>query len=183
MGQEITRTRFSDADFRDFHRHLAAETRLLSRLPDSGGFSDRRFVAGFELEAWLLDHAGFPNPVNQSYLRALNDPMVVPELSRFNVELNAPPLEMRAGALFELEGSMQRTWDACQQVAHGMDTVLAMIGILPTIRNEDLCLENISALNRYDVLNAQVLQQRKGAPIRIDIAGDDHLLLERQDVM
>ena len=183
MGQEITRTRFSDADFRDFRRHLAAETQLLARLAGANGFSDSRFVAGFELEAWLLDHAGFPNPVNQSYLQALNDPMVVPELSRFNVELNAPPVEMGPGALSKLEASMQRTWGACQQVAHGMDTVLAMIGILPTIRNEDLCLENISAMNRYDVLNAQVLEQRNGAPIRIDITGEDHLALEREDVM
>jgi hypothetical protein len=183
MGQEITRTRFSGADFEGFHRRLAEETRLLSQLASSGGFSDPRYVAGFELEAWLLDHAGFPNPINQSYLRALDDPMVVPELSRFNVELNAPPVEMRAGALRELERSLSRTWNACQDVAHGMDAVLAMVGILPTIRNEDLCLANISAMNRYDVLNAQVLQQRGAVPIRIDIRGRDHLVLDRHDVM
>lgn len=183
MGQEITRTRFSGADFEDFHRHLAEETDFFSRLAAGGGLSDPRYVAGFELEAWLLDHAGFPNPVNQAYLTALDDPMVVPELSRFNVELNAAPVEMGAGVLRALERSLQRTWNACQQVAHGMDTVLAMIGILPTIRNEDLCLANISAMNRYDVLNAQVLQQRGGAPIRINIEGRDRLRLDRQDVM
>jgi len=60
---------------------------------------------------------------------------------------------------------------------------LAMIGILPTIRNEDLCLANISAMKRYDVLNAQVLQQRGGAPVHIDIQGQDHLSIDRQDVM
>jgi hypothetical protein len=94
-------------------------------------------------EAWLLDHAGGP-PVNARFLRALNDPLVVPELCRFNVELNAPPVEMGAGVLAAMEESLLTTWDTCQQVAHGMDTVLAMIGILPTIRNEDLCLANMS---------------------------------------
>ncbi len=183
MGQEITRTRFSAADFQGFQRCLADETKLLSRLAGEGAFSDPRYVAGFELEAWLLDHAGFPNPVNQRYLRTLNDPLVVPELSLFNVELNAPPVEMCPGALARLEASLRQTWDSCQRVAHGMDTVLAMIGILPTIRNEDLCLANISAMNRYDVLNAQVLQQRGGAPVHIDIQGQDHLSLDRQDVM
>jgi len=58
-----------------------------------------------------------------------------------------------------------------------------MIGILPTIRDEDLCLANMSAMNRFDVLNAQVLQQRGGAPIRIDIEGADQLHLSRRDVM
>jgi hypothetical protein len=38
-------------------------------------------------------------------------------------------------------------------------------------------------MNRYDVLNAQVLQQRGGAPIQIDIEGRDHLRLDRHDVM
>jgi len=183
MGQEITRTRFEEADFQRFHQRLSDETQILGRLASAGMFSDPRYVAGFELEAWLLDHAGFPNPVNAAYLGALDDPMVVPELSRFNVELNALPVEMRAGALAALEASLHHTWDKCQGVAHGMDAVLAMIGILPTIRDEDLCLANISAMNRYGVLNAQVLLQRGGAPIHIDIEGQDRLHLDRQDVM
>jgi hypothetical protein len=183
MGQEITRTRFSEADTQQFAARLADETAALRAFAGAGGFADARYVAGFELEAWLLDHAGRPKPVNEVYLRALNDPLVVPELSRFNVELNAPPVEMGAGVLAAMEESLLTTWDNCQQVAHGMDTVLAMIGILPTIRDEDLCLANMSAMNRYDVLNAQVLQQRGGAPIRIDIEGADQLHLSRPDVM
>lgn len=183
MGQEITRTHFSEADFQQFAGKLAEETAALRSFAKAGGFPDSRYVAGFELEAWLLDHAGFPNPVNETYLRALNDPLVVPELSRFNVELNAPPVEMGAGVLAAMEESLLTTWDTCQQVAHGMDTVLAMIGILPTIRDEDLCLANMSAMKRFDVLNAQVLQQRGGAPIRIDIEGTDTLHLKRPDVM
>jgi hypothetical protein len=183
MGQEIDRTRFSEADFKQFSARLAEETAALRSFAEAGGFKDSRYVAGFELEAWLLDHAGRPSPVNAPYLRALDDPLVVPELSRFNVELNAPPVEMGAGVLAALEESLLGTWESSQRVAHGMDTVLAMIGILPTIRDEDLCLANMSAMNRFDVLNAQVLQQRGGAPIRIDIEGADWLQLSRPDVM
>lgn len=183
MGQEINRTRFSAADLEQFSARLARETAALRSFAQSGGFKDGRYVAGFELEAWLLDHAGLPNPVNDAYLHALNDPLVVPELSRFNVELNAPSLEVGAGVLAAMEESLLATWDRCQQVAHGMDAVLAMIGILPTIRDEDLRLANMSAMKRFDVLNAQVLQQRGGAPIRIDIEGTDQLHLRRPDVM
>lgn len=94
MGQEIARTAFSEADYCACATRLAQETAMLRALADRGGFTEGSFVAGFELEAWLLDHAGRPNPVNEAYLRALDDPLVVPELSRFNVELNAPPVEM-----------------------------------------------------------------------------------------
>jgi len=183
MGQEINRTRFSEADLGQFSARLAEETAALRAFAQAGGFKDARYVAGFELEAWLLDHAGRPNPVNEAYLHALSDPLVVPELSRFNVELNAPPLEVGAGVLAAMEESLLATWDRCQQVAHGMDALLAMIGILPTIRDEDLCLANMSAMKRFDVLNAQVLQQRGGASIRIDIEGTDQLHLRRPDVM
>ena len=183
MGQEITRTHFSEADLQRFASKLAEETAALRSLARAGGLADARYVSGFELEAWLLDHAGRPSPVNDAYLHALNDPLVVPELSRFNVELNAPPVEMGAGVLAEMEESLLTTWEKCQHVAHGMGTVLAMIGILPTIRDEDLCLANMSAMNRFEVLNAQVLQQRDGAPIRIDIDGMEALHLERPDVM
>ena len=183
MGQEINRTRFSETDFQQFSARLADETAALRSFADAGGFSDTRYVAGFELEAWLLDHSGSPNPVNEAYLNALNDPLVVPELSRFNVELNAPPIEMTAGALSGMEEFLLTAWDKCQQVAHGMDTVLAMVGILPTIRETDLCLANMSAMKRFDVLNAQVLQQRGGSPIRIDITGADQLQLSQPNVM
>ncbi|MEW6119978.1 MAG: glutamate--cysteine ligase [Pseudomonadota bacterium] len=183
MGQEIGTTHFTVADETQFAERLAEETAALRAFARSGGFVDGRFVAGFELEAWLLDHAGFPSPVNERYLRALADPLVVPELSRFNVELNAPPVEIGAGMLAALEESLLGTWERCQDVAHGMDTVLAMIGILPTIRDADLNLANMSAMKRFEALNAQVLQQRAGAPVRLDIAGEDHLLLSRYDVM
>jgi len=183
MGQEITLTHFSEADFQQFRARLSDETASLHEFAEAGGFADARYMAGFELEAWLLDHSGLPNPVNEAYLHKLNDPQVVPELSRFNVELNAPPIEMGAGVLYAMEASLNATWGRCQQVAHGMDAVLAMIGILPTIREADLCLENISAMKRYDALNAQVLQQRNGEPIHIDIQGRDHLQAQRPDVM
>jgi hypothetical protein len=183
MGQEINRTRFSAADFQQFFARLAEETAALRSFAKAGGFKDARYVAGFELEAWLLDHAGRPSSINEAYLHALNDPLVVPELSRYNVELNALPVEVGAGVLAAMEESLLTTWDKCQQVAHGMDAVLAMIGILPTIRDEDLCLANMSAMKRFDVLNSQVLRQRGGAPIRIDIEGVDQLHLSRPDVM
>ncbi len=183
MGQEIPLKAYTQADFQRYQDRLAAETSHLIAFARRGGFNDGRYVAGFELEAWLLDHASFPNPINEAFLRALDDPMVIPELSRFNVELNGSPMEMVPGVLHRMEASLGSTWKRCQDQAHDMDAVLAMIGILPTIRNDDLCLKNISAMNRYGMLNEQVQSQRGGAPIHIDIEGTDHLLESRSDVM
>jgi hypothetical protein len=113
----------------------------------------------------------------------LNHPLVVPELSRFNVELNSVPLRLRGDALLRAEMELERLWDRCNHVAHDMDANMVMIGTLPTIRDEDLSLGNISPLKRYYALNHEVLRRRGGRPIRVDIAGRDHLVTEHGDVM
>lgn len=108
---------------------------------------------------------------------------MVPELSCFNVELNGPPEPMRSGALIAMENGLRHTWQQCQSAAHGMDTCLAMIGILPNIRLRDLTLANMSALKRYNVLNEQILAQRQGEPIHIHIEGQERLERSLPDVM
>jgi hypothetical protein len=140
-------------------------------------------VGGYELECWLLDHNYFPAPINQAYLARLNNPLVVPELSRFNVELNGTPQPLRGTALADMRSELQDTWDQCQEVAHEMDSVLMMIGILPTIRQQDLCLANMADVKRFRALNEQVLACRAGRPLHIEIEGRQRLDLVHPDVM
>ena len=57
------------------------------------------------------------------------------------------------------------------------------IGILPTLTDNDLSLDNISSLDRYRALNEQVLRHRQGKTIRLHINGGEHLEVEHKDVM
>jgi hypothetical protein len=183
MGQEISRIRFEPGDFEQFSARLVLETDLLDRWLREGRFDQTSYVAGFELEAWLLDRNFFPFPINEAYLKRLNDPLVVPELSKFNVELNGTPQLLTGRALSELETELTATWRRCLAVAHELQGTLVMIGILPTIRERDLTLANISPLNRFHALNHEVLKLRGGRPIRLDIAGRERLQLTHRDVM
>lgn len=183
MGQEIGKVRFAPKDFRVFEARLAEESALLRRELATGHFAKSNYVGGFELEAWLVDHNYFPAPINEAYLTRLNDPLVVPELSKFNVELNGTPQPLYGNALSRMETELTRTWQRCLDVAHELDASLVMIGILPTIHESQLVLKNISPLNRYFALNEQVLLQRAGKPININIMGREHLDIVHQDVM
>ena len=183
MGQEIGRIHFEAQDFERFRSMLAQETALLETWLRSGRFDQVSYVGGFELEAWLLDHNFFPLPRNQEYLTRLSNPLVVPELSKFNIELNGTPQPLAGKGLRRLEEELTATWRDCLRVAHELECQLAMIGILPTIRQQDLTLANISPLNRYHALNDQVLRLRQGRPLRLDISGPDHLALSHDDVM
>jgi gamma-glutamyl:cysteine ligase YbdK (ATP-grasp superfamily) len=183
LGDEITHSHFTDQDFRVFESRLETETRLLQDWFSSKHFSNKTPVCGLEVEAWLTDSQGLPVPKNEIFLDSLNHKMVVPELARFNVELNVEPQLLKDNALQALEQELTETWDACTRVASDMDCRIAMIGILPSVRQEDLSLTNMSDMKRYRALNDQVLKLRDGKPIQLDIHGHDHLNILHRDVM
>lgn len=184
MGQEIDQTLFGEEDVRLFSERLREETALLERWFAEGAFGDGKPIGGFELEAWLVDGKGSPAPIIEPFLERLDNPMVVPELARFNVELNAPPQRLEGTALRKLEQSLRATWRHCRDTAGELDADLLMIGILPTLDPTQLTPENMSPMQRYDALNRQVIEQRRGRPLHLDIAGrHDHLDAIHENVM
>lgn len=183
MGQEIRDSHFTAADFAAFQQRLDTETSLLGDWLADGGLRASQPLIGCELEAWLVDAAGRPAPVNEAFLQRLGDPLVVPELARFNVELNNQPQPLEPGALQRIHAELEARWRACQAAAAGLDARLLMIGILPTVAPDDFCLDNMSHLQRYRALNEQVLRLRRGKPIQLDISGREQLRHAHGDVM
>ncbi len=183
MGQEISRSTFTRQDFRRFRARLRQETGTLS-----GWFCDERFtpaggVAGFEIEAWLVDRQGQPAPLNRAFLERLADPLVVPELSVFNIELNTPPLPLRGDVLRRMHANLESLWQRCQRVAAELDATVVLIGILPTLRVTDLTPNHMSGQQRYRAINDQILRRRRGQPMELAIHGAETLCLTHPDVM
>lgn len=182
MGQEITLTQFEAGDFIAFRRKLAEETALLKQMIERNVCSNRQPVAGFELEAWLIDASMHPAPINKQYLTTLNDPLASAELAKFNFELNCDPAPLTDKVFSRLHAQLDRTWQNASRHAESMSHSAVMIGILPTLMPSDLHLGNMSEMHRYKALNEQILQAR-GKPIHIDINGAEHLKFDHHDVM
>lgn len=187
MGQEIASAGFDQADFARFRGRLERETALLCEHHAHGRLSQAGPRIGLELEAWLVDRNYWPAPDNQSFLARINDPYVVAELSRFNIEVNCPPASLSGDGLGKLETHLASIWKRCVDNAHeDGDTVMA-IGTLPTLRESDLSLRSMTLSNRYAALNEQLVRLRDGRPLRIDIdshhADWEHLQTEHLDCM
>ncbi|MGZ8158293.1 MAG: glutamate--cysteine ligase [Methylobacter sp.] len=182
MGQEIASSHFDEGDFDHFHQKLEQETLLLKQILEQQSCSRRQPVAGFEIEAWLVDNNMRPAPINSHFLATLNDPLASAELAKFNVEFNSHPVSLCDQALSLMHQELQATWENAQQHAESMASNIVMIGILPTLAQGDLCLKNMSDVNRYWALNEQILQSR-GQPVHIDIKGAEHLKFDHHDVM
>jgi len=183
MGQEIVDSDFTAEDFDEFAERLTHETRLLDQWLKDGVFPPTEHVGGFELEAWLVDRRASPVPLNDLLLEKLDDPLVVPELARFNLEFNGTPQPLNDGALGLLADELKATWGRCNALAADWDARLAMIGILPTVQKQDFGTHNMSAMQRYTALDEQLAQLRGGQPLQIDIEGRERLLFEHDDVM
>ncbi|MDH5786476.1 MAG: glutamate-cysteine ligase family protein [Chromatiales bacterium] len=184
MGEEISVGHFRKEDFSRYQHRLDAETTQLQQLFEEGALSSRHGRGGFELEAWLVDPAGNPAPINKDYLALLGDEALFsPELSQFNVELNSTPQWVEGEALSLMHEELQANWSYCRRVAQRLDADLVMIGILPTLDESMLTLAHMSDMERYRALNEQVLRLRHGKPLQLDIQGTHHLRTEHGDVM
>ncbi|MCI0505291.1 MAG: glutamate--cysteine ligase [Gammaproteobacteria bacterium] len=183
MGQEIDGSRFNKQDFQRFLIRLKQETELLGQWFAEQRFDNDRTVAGYELEAWLVDKNWLPAPINTQFLRLMANPTLSPELASFNVEFNYTPRELRGKLLSLTEQEMADQWQKGGQAANQLESHLVMIGILPTVDESHLTMQHMSAMNRYRALNEQVLRLREGRPLKLNIYGADHLQASHSHVM
>jgi hypothetical protein len=141
---------------------------------------ERRFEAspsrvGVEIELNLVDSRGAPSMRNAAVLDAIADPAWATELGQFNLEINVPPRRLEGQALADLEQEIRASLNAADAKARGTGSRLVMVGILPTLAEEDMREDTISANDRYRVLNEQIFAAR-GEDLRIAIDGPEQLL-------
>lgn len=184
MGDEIDRRHFDAVDFSRFRRLLKQETDHLRSLMEADRFSTRGDIVGFELEAWIVDGAGEPKALNKKFLNALKNPLVVPELSQFNVELNGSPSALTGNVFSRLHDELLSTWEDCQATANALNCNLVQIGILPTIQQNLLSSDHMSDMVRFQALNDRLMALRDGSEIEICIKGSNEVLdIRHDDVM
>ncbi|KAB7623762.1 glutamate--cysteine ligase [Alkalilimnicola sp. S0819] len=183
MGTEIDETRFDRDDFLRFSQRLRDETRLYKDWLSEGRFVDGPRRMGLELEAWLVDEAGRPAPCNAQVLESLHDPLLSPELAQYNLELNTHPLALRDTALSDTQRQLEALWARVAAAAAPLGVRPGMIGILPSVTEDDLCLARMSKLRRYQALNEQVLLLRNREPLSVDIRGEERVQTRHADLM
>ena len=143
MGRDISKTRFTEEDFACFKQRLLEEYRILADWFQNGTLKKREDLCGFELEAWLVDRDFLPAPKNEAFLSRIAHPLVVPELSQFNFEINSIPQHIERSIFSKMENELQEVWRLCAENAAAVGTDILAIGILPTVRDDMLTLDSI----------------------------------------
>lgn len=183
MGREIGTTSFEEADFREFKKRLKDETCILMDWFRNETFETEPYLCGFELEGWLIDSEGMPAPLNEEFLSKMTSHLVVPELAKFNFEINNTPRPIKGNLLSEFQNELEHVWSLCEKHSEETGVQPLTIGILPTLKDEHLTLENMSSMKRYAALNQEIFRLRKNLPINLRIDGKDQLNVVHHDVM
>src|SRR6266545_3879137 len=168
MGRDIKAITISGEDRRKYREKVQRSLDVFARM-----LRERRFEAspsrvGVEIELNLVDSRGAPSMRNAAVLDAIADPAWATELGQFNLEINVPPRRLEGHALADLEQEIRASLNAADAKARGTGSRLVMVGILPTLSEDDMHEDAMSANERYRVLNEQIFAAR-GEDLRIAI--------------
>jgi gamma-glutamyl:cysteine ligase YbdK (ATP-grasp superfamily) len=181
MGLTIERERFEPVDYVRFEERLEECLVAMGRLLERPGFGTGPATVGAELELCLVDGQGRALPRNQEVRAETADPRVVLEIDRFNLELNLTPAPLAGRPFAAMASELGQALGIVRRAAAWHGGRLVMVGILPTLRPEDLQLAALSDAPRYRALN-HGLRRLRQEPFQIRIDGADPLELAADDI-
>jgi gamma-glutamyl:cysteine ligase YbdK (ATP-grasp superfamily) len=174
MGEEVEAQEFSRADRTRHREKVRRNLDVFARMLREARFDTDDPMTGLEVELNLVDEAGDPALKNAEVLEAIADPDFQTELGQFNIEINVPPARLREGGLTTFEDNLRSSLNDAESKSAAVGAHMVMIGILPTLGEAHMSLDNLSANPRYKLLSQQILAAR-GEDITIDIDGIERL--------
>jgi gamma-glutamyl:cysteine ligase YbdK (ATP-grasp superfamily) len=181
MGLEIDRVEFQDGDYAAFGEKLRRDLEALAMLLERPGFGVGAETIGAEVEFSLVDSEGRPRPINRAVMGTVRDPRLALELDCFNLEYNSTPRRLAGRSFSELGNELRAALDEIEAAAIDHDGRVALIGILPTLRKEDLQSSAMTESKRFQALS-RGLKRLRAAAFEIEIEGEEHLAVECDDV-
>src|SRR5579864_9256296 len=181
MGRDIQAITITGEDRRKYRDKVRRSLDAFARMLRERKFDENPSMVGQEIELNLVDARGMPSMRNADVLDAIADPAWATEVAQFNLEINVPPRNLDGDAFEGLEREVRADLNAAEAKARGVGSHLVMIGILPTLSEQDVNQEAMSANERYRVLNDQIFAAR-GEDMRIAIDGAEQLLTHADSI-
>ncbi len=174
MGeQNISRHNLEETK-RKFTRAVLNDLRALELMVDQGLIESDATRIGAEQEMFLVDNDYRPDCTALQILADIKDKRFTNEIAQFNIEANLTPRRFEKKCLSELEAEINEVVSIAREAAAAHDSKIVLAGILPTLRQMDLTLDNMTPVDRYFELNER-LKEIRGSDFRLDIRGVDEL--------
>ena len=181
MGREIDAIRFTREDRQLYRDKVKRCLEVLRRMRDADMFEVERKLIGVEVEFYVVDGDGEPTMINAELLSRIESEDFQTELAQFNIEFNLAPHKLNGTVFREIEEELDTSFDHAYRRAEELDARVAMVGIIPTLKDLHVTIQNLSANPRYHLLNEQILEAR-GEDLVVEIEGPEKLALKTSSI-
>ena len=173
MGEHQVHDTSDEQRTRAFVRAMLNDIRALEVMIEQDLIERDVRRVGVEQEMYIVDADGYPAPISDQLLGRLADERFTTELARFNLEANLDPEAIGGDFLRTMEHSLDEVLKQANSAANDVGAHIVLTGILPTLREEDVALANLTPEVRYQCLNDTCMAAR-GDTLKLDIDGVDH---------
>lgn len=165
-----------------FMKAVLDDLRALAFMLENGLLESGVARIGAEQEMFLIDRDFRPAPVSLEVLKHANEARLTTEIARFNLEANLTPLFLTGGCFERMEQELDELVALTGKSAATLGADVLLSGTLPTLKQSDLTLENLTPIARYHELDRGVIRLR-GGPFSIHIKGLDELQITHDNIM
>ncbi|GHH28724.1 glutamate-cysteine ligase family protein [Streptomyces lanatus] len=174
MGEKVVAGRFDLSDRQHYREKLRRCLTGLERLLAQKRFDRPKNLMGLEIELNITGADGMPKMLNAQVLERIASRDFQTELAMFNLEVNIAPHRLQSRVFDQLAEELRTSLAYADRKAGEVDAGIVMIGILPTLDRDDLVSSNLSDVDRYALLNDQIVAAR-GEDFMLDIDGVERL--------
>ncbi|TMR98087.1 glutamate--cysteine ligase [Nonomuraea basaltis] len=174
MGRDVPVVVFSRDDRRKYREKVRRCLDVFAQMLRESRFELERPLAGLEIELNIVDAYGEAAMRNAEVLAAIEQPDWATELGQFNIEINVEPQELSGDGALRLENDVRARLNHAEERARSQGGHLVLVGILPTLREQDVDEGALSANPRYRLLNEQIFAAR-GEDLHLCIEGVERL--------
>ena len=174
MGDKVVAGAFDLSDRQNYRDKLRRCLTGLERLLAQKRFDRPQNLLGLEIELNLAGADGLPKMLNGQVLERIASRDFQTELAMFNLEVNIAPHRLAGWVFDRLAEELRTSLAYAHRKAGEVDAGIVMIGILPTLDRDDLVSSNLSEVDRYTLLNDQIVAAR-GEDFHLDIQGVERL--------
>lgn len=182
MGEHQVTACQDGEQLRFFMKCVLRDLQALEEMLARGLIESDKSRVGAEQELFLVDSRRRPAPLALQVLAAADDPHFTTELALFNLEFNLDPFDFRGGCLRSLLRQLEELHGKARAAARRVGGDAVLIGILPTLRKEDLSLEAMTPIPRYRAL-AEAMGRLRGGEFRLRLKGVDELNVKHDSMM
>ncbi|MGK7389183.1 MAG: CBS domain-containing protein [Candidatus Cyclobacteriaceae bacterium M2_1C_046] len=175
MGKEILTVAKNPGQKKRFMQQVLNDMKALEYMLENDLLEKDKVRIGAEQELDFVDKDWNPASIALDILDELDADFLTTEYAKFNLEINADPLEFKEKVFSRLKENLLEKLNPVIDAAAKRDAKIILTGILPTLKRRHLSLDNLTPSPRYKTM-LNMVNKSRGKNYEFHIKGLDELI-------